>query len=161
MITALTANCNITLGLSLVVLLSSVDRASIYHRTKPEKDTLSERFQEKEVIDELHRWFTIHKSPPVEPSVSLCVWLGSLDFKLGLSDEELLAVNQAVRDADIKEWVKLAIMQRANAINKLRESLDEDWASIPSDVLMNDKRYRTNSGACRELVSCAIRVVKQ
>jgi hypothetical protein len=52
-------------------------------------------------------------------------------------------------------------MQRANAINKLRESLDEDWASIPSEVLMNDKKYRTNSGACRELVSRAVRVVKQ
>jgi hypothetical protein len=84
----------------------------------------------------------------------------SLEF-FGMSDEELAAVNQAVGDADVKEWVKQAIMQRANAINKLRESLDEDWASIPSEVLMNDKKYRTNSGACRELVSRAVRVVKQ
>jgi hypothetical protein len=52
---------------------------------------------------------------------------------LGLSDEELAAVNQAVGDADVKEWVKQAIMQRANAINKLRESLDEDWETIPSE----------------------------
>jgi hypothetical protein len=80
---------------------------------------------------------------------------------LGLSDEELAAVKQAIGDADVKEWVKQAIMQRANAINKLRESLDEDWASIPSEVLMNDKKYRTNSGACRELVSRAVRVVKR
>jgi len=79
----------------------------------------------------------------------------------GLSDEELAAVNQAVGDADVKEWVKQAIMQRANAINKLRQSLDEDWETIPSETLMNDKKYRTNSGACRELVSRAVRVVKQ
>jgi hypothetical protein len=52
-------------------------------------------------------------------------------------------------------------MQRANAINKLRESLDEDWETIPSETLMNDKKYRTNSGACRELVSRAVRVVKR
>jgi hypothetical protein len=93
----------------------------------------------------------------VKPNITSDVSLESL----GLSDEELAAVNQAVGDADIKEWVKQAIMQRANAINKLRESLDEDWASIPSEVLMNDKKYRTNSGACRELVSRAVRVVKQ
>ncbi len=80
---------------------------------------------------------------------------------LGLSDEELAAVKQAIGDADVKEWVKQAIMQRANAINKLRESLDEDWETIPSETLMNDKKYRTNSGACRELVSRAVRVVKQ
>jgi hypothetical protein len=84
----------------------------------------------------------------------------SLEF-FGLSDEELAAVNQAVGDADVREWVKQAIMQRANAINKLRESLDEDWETIPSETLMNDKKYRTNSGACRELVSRAVRVVKQ
>ena len=79
----------------------------------------------------------------------------------GLSDEELAAVKQAVGDADVKEWLKQALLQRANAINKLRESLDEDWETIPSEVLMNDKKYRTNSGACRELVSRAVRVVKQ
>ena len=93
----------------------------------------------------------------VKPVVTADVSLESL----GLSDEELAAVNRAVGDADIKEWVKQAVLQRANAINKLRESLDEDWASIPSEVLMNDKKYRTNSGACRELVSRAVRVVKQ
>ena len=93
----------------------------------------------------------------VKPVITADVSLESL----GLSDEELAAVNRAVGDADIKEWVKQAVLQRANAINKLRESLDEDWASIPSEVLMNDKKYRTNSGACRELVSRAVRVVKQ
>jgi hypothetical protein len=93
----------------------------------------------------------------VKPAITTDVSLESF----GLSDEELAAVNQAVGDADIKEWVKQAVLQRANAINKLRESLDEDWASIPSEVLMNDKKYRTNSGACRELVSRAVRVVKQ
>lgn len=79
----------------------------------------------------------------------------------GLSDEELASVKQAIGDADVKEWFKQAIMQRANAINKLKEALDEDWESIPSDTLMNDKKYRTNSAACRELVSRAVRVVKQ
>jgi hypothetical protein len=93
----------------------------------------------------------------VKPVITTDVSLESL----GLSDEELAAVKQAVGDADIKEWLKQAIMQRANAINKLRESLDEDWETIPSDTLMNDKKYRTNSGACRELVSRAVRVVKQ
>jgi hypothetical protein len=93
----------------------------------------------------------------VKPAITTDVRLESLGFL----DEELAAVKQAIGDADIKEWLKLALLQRANAINKLRESLDEDWASIPSEVLMNDKKYRTNSGACRELVSRAVRVVKQ
>jgi hypothetical protein len=93
----------------------------------------------------------------VKPVITTDVMLESLGF----SDEELAAVKQAIGDADVKEWVKQAIMQRANAINKLRESLDEDWETIPSETLMNDKKYRTNSGACRELVSRAVRVVKQ
>ena len=77
------------------------------------------------------------------------------------SEEELANVKNAIGEADVKEWLKQAILQRANTINKLRESLDEDWASIPSQQLMEDKRYRTNSAACRELVSRAVRVVKQ
>jgi hypothetical protein len=77
-----------------------------------------------------------------------------------LTDDESEIIKQAVGDTDVKEWVKQAIMQRAKAINKLRESLDADWELIPSEVLMNDKRYRTNSGACRELVSRAVRVIK-
>jgi hypothetical protein len=93
----------------------------------------------------------------VKPVVTADVSLESF----GLSDEELAAVKQAVGEADVKEWLKQALLQRANAINKLRESLDEDWETIPSEVLMNDKKYRTNSGACRELVSRAVRVVKQ
>lgn len=80
---------------------------------------------------------------------------------LGLSEGELLAVKEAIADADINEWIKQAIMQRANTVNKLRKSLNEDWSSIPSEDLMNEKKYRTNSGACRELVSRAVRVVKQ
>jgi hypothetical protein len=105
-------------------------------------------------------WSDVEVKPEVEevkPVITTDVSLESL----GLSDDELAAVKQAVGDADIKEWVKQAIMQRANAINKLRESLDEDWETIPSETLMNDKKYRTNSGACRELVSRAVRVVKQ
>lgn len=93
----------------------------------------------------------------VKPVVTADVSLESF----GLSEEELAAVNQAVGDADVREWVKQAIMQRANAINKLRQSLDDDWETIPSETLMNDKKYRTNSAACRELVSRAVRVVKQ
>jgi hypothetical protein len=37
-----------------------LDTDSVYHGAKPENDILSERFQEKEVFDELHRWFRIH-----------------------------------------------------------------------------------------------------
>jgi hypothetical protein len=105
-------------------------------------------------------WSDVEVKPEVEevkPVITADVSLESF----GLSDEELAVVNQAIGDADVREWVKQAIMQRANAINKLRESLDEDWASIPSEVLMNDKKYRTNSGACRELVNRAVRVIKQ
>jgi hypothetical protein len=105
-------------------------------------------------------WSDVEVKPEVEevkPVITADVSLESL----GLSDEELAAVKQAVGDADVGEWVKQAIMQRANAINKLRESLDEDWETIPSETLMNDKKYRTNSGACRELVSRAVRVIKQ
>ncbi len=112
-------------------------------------------------------WSDVEVKPEVEevkPEVEEVKPVITADVSLesfGLSDEELAAVKQAVGDADIKEWLKQALLQRANAINKLRESLDEDWETIPSEVLMNDKKYRTNSGACRELVSRAVRVVKQ
>lgn len=79
---------------------------------------------------------------------------------LGLTADELESVKQAVGDANIKEWVKQAIMQRAKTVNKLRASLDADWASIPTETL-REKRYRTNSAACRELASRAVRVIKQ
>jgi hypothetical protein len=105
-------------------------------------------------------WSNVEVKEEVEEVKPVLTADVSLEF-FGLSDEELAAVNQAVGDADVKEWVKQAIMQRANAINKLRQSLDEDWETIPSETLMNDKKYRTNSGACRELVSRAVRVVKQ
>jgi hypothetical protein len=117
----------------------------------------------KHLVDERN---TKTKTPCVEPSqetieVKPVITTDVSIESFGLSEEELVAVNHAVGDADVKEWVKQAIMQRANAINKLRESLDEDWASIPSGVLMDDKKYRTNSGACRELVNRAVRVIKQ
>jgi hypothetical protein len=105
-------------------------------------------------------WSDVEVKPEVQEVKQVYTTDVSLE-SLGLSDEELAAVKQAIGDADIKEWLKQAIMQRANAINKLRQSLDEDWETIPSEVLMNDKKYRTNSGACRELVSRAVRVVKQ
>ena len=79
---------------------------------------------------------------------------------LGLSDEELEVVKAAVADADIKEWIKQAVIQRANTINKLRESLDADWSSISSEVLMTEKKYRTNSAARRELVGRAVRAIQ-
>ncbi len=105
-------------------------------------------------------WSDVEVKPEVQevkPAITTNIRLESLGF----SDEELAAVKQAVGDADIKGWVKQAVLQRANAINKLRESLDDDWETIPSQVLMNDKKYRTNSAACRELVNRAVRVVKQ
>ncbi|MEO8893514.1 MAG: hypothetical protein ABI417_18660 [Coleofasciculaceae cyanobacterium] len=57
-------------------------------------------------------------------------------------------------------WTKQAVIQRANTINKLRESLDADWSSIPSESLMTDSKYRTNSAARRELVSRAVRTIQ-
>lgn len=80
---------------------------------------------------------------------------------LELTADERESVKQAVGDTDAKEWIKQAIMQRAKTVNKLRESLNADWSSMPSEALMNDKRYRTNSAACRELASRAVRVIKQ
>lgn len=79
----------------------------------------------------------------------------------GLSSDEIESVEQALGDADIKEWVRLAIMQRANAINNKKAAMDEDLTEVPSEVLMADKKYRTNPSAARELTSRAVRVVKQ
>ena len=63
-------------------------------------------------------------------------------------------------DADINEWVKQALLQRAKAINALHERLNEDLSMVKSDELMNDKRYRTNPNASRELASRAVRAIK-
>jgi hypothetical protein len=81
--------------------------------------------------------------------------------ELGLTTDEKEAVNQAIGESDIKEWVRLAIMQRANAINNKKAVMDEDLTEVPSETLMNDKKYRTNPTAARELTRRAIRVVKQ
>jgi hypothetical protein len=78
-----------------------------------------------------------------------------------LSSNEIEVVEQALGDADIKEWVKQAIMQRANAINNKKAAMDEDLTEVPSEVLMADKKYRTNPVAARELTTRAVRVVKQ
>ncbi len=56
--------------------------------------------------------------------------------------------------------MKQAMLQRANAINALRERLDEDLSLIPSEQLMNEKRYRTNTNATKELVKRAVRTIK-
>jgi hypothetical protein len=128
------------------------------------------RWEHLSIVDYLKGWKTKETNTPdkevsqdteiVENQKETKPDLNILE-ELDLSDQELVAVNQAVGDADIKGWVKQAVLQRANAINKLRESLDDDWETIPSQVLMNDKKYRTNSAACRELVNRAVRVVKQ
>lgn len=79
---------------------------------------------------------------------------------IGLTSEELENVKQAVGDADVKEWLKQAVLQRANAINALQKRLDEDLSLVPSEELMSDKKYRTNTNACRELTSRAVRAIK-
>lgn len=81
--------------------------------------------------------------------------------EVGLTSDEINAVQQALGDADIKGWVKQAIMQRANAINNKKSAMDEDLTEVPSEVLMSDKKYRTNPSAARELTSRAVRVVKE
>lgn len=80
--------------------------------------------------------------------------------QVGLSDEDLAIVKEAIGDADIKEWVRQAMLQRANAINALRDRLDEDLSIVPSEDLMTNKKYRTNPVACRELTSRAVRAIK-
>ena len=79
---------------------------------------------------------------------------------VGLSGDELEAVKTAIGEAEIKDWVRQAMLQRANAINALNERLDEDLSMVPSEQLMNDKKYRTNPNACRELTSRAVRAIK-
>ena len=80
--------------------------------------------------------------------------------EVGLEGEELAAVKQAIGDDDINEWVKLALLQRAKAINALYERFNEDLSLVPSDELMNDKKHRTNPNASRELASRAVRAIK-
>jgi hypothetical protein len=128
-------------------LIKRWEHLAIKHLSEKEYNPKTD-FSDLEVKEEVEE---------VKPVITADVSLESF----GLSDEELAAVNQALGDVDFKQWVKQAIMQRANAINKLRESLDDDWETIPSETLMTDNKYRTNSAACRELVSRAIRVIKQ
>lgn len=102
----------------------------------------------------------------VEPMDSEVAELGVVNSDLdilgyvGLDGNELETVEQAIGDADIKEWVKQAMLQRANAINALRERLEEDLSMVPSSELMNEKKYRTNTNATKELVKRAVRVIK-
>ncbi|NER45853.1 MAG: hypothetical protein F6J92_04030 [Symploca sp. SIO1A3] len=91
------------------------------------------------------------------PSTSTCIDIFS---EVGLEGDELAAVRRALGDADIKEWIKQAMLQRAKAINALHERLNEDLSLVPSDELMNDKKYRTNPNASRELASRAVRAIK-
>lgn len=80
--------------------------------------------------------------------------------QVGFTSEELETVKEAIGDADITEWVKQAMLQRANAINSLRNRLDEDLSMVPSQELMENKKYRTSPIACRELTSRAVRAIK-
>jgi len=81
--------------------------------------------------------------------------------EVGLTSDEVEQVKKALGDSDIREWVRQAIMQRASAINNKKAVMDEDLSEVPSEVLMNEKKYRTNPTAARELVDRAVRVVKQ
>ncbi|NES19442.1 MAG: hypothetical protein F6K41_11050 [Symploca sp. SIO3E6] len=96
---------------------------------------------------------TLTPAPSTETSIDIFT-------EVGLEGEELAVVKQARGDADINEWVKQALLQRAKAINALHERLNEDLSMVPSDELMNDKRYRTNPNASRELASRAVRAIK-
>jgi hypothetical protein len=77
-----------------------------------------------------------------------------------LNEQELEDVKQAIGDADVKEWAKQAMLQRANAINALQKRLNEDLSMVSSSELMNEKKYRTNTNATLELVKRAVRVIK-
>ncbi|NES18158.1 MAG: hypothetical protein F6K41_04330 [Symploca sp. SIO3E6] len=96
---------------------------------------------------------TITPTPMNETSIDIF-------SEVGLEGEELDTVKQALGDADIKEWVKQALLQRAKAINALHERLNEDLSMVNSEELMNDKKYRTNPNASRELASRAVRAIK-
>ncbi|NER45961.1 MAG: hypothetical protein F6J92_04710 [Symploca sp. SIO1A3] len=93
--------------------------------------------------------------PSPKPETSIDIFT-----EVGLEGEELAIVEQALGDADINEWIKQALLQRAKAINALHERLNEDLSLVKSDELMNDKKYRTNPNASRELASRAIRAIK-
>ncbi len=80
--------------------------------------------------------------------------------QVGLTAEELENVKAAIGDTDVKEWLKQAVLQRANTIKALRDRLDEDLSLVPSQTLIEDKKYRTNPVACRELTSRAVRAIK-
>ena len=81
--------------------------------------------------------------------------------EVGLTNDEVEQVKKALGESDVREWVRQAIMQRANAINNKKAVMDEDLSEVPSEILMNEKKYRTNPTAARELVNRAVRVVKQ
>ncbi|NER25847.1 MAG: hypothetical protein F6J96_35170 [Symploca sp. SIO1C2] len=95
----------------------------------------------------------ITPSPKTETSIDIFT-------EVGLEGDELTVVKQAIGDDDINEWIKQALLQRAKAINALHERLNEDLSMVKSDELMNDKRYRTNPNASRELASRAVRAIK-
>jgi hypothetical protein len=94
------------------------------------------------------------KPETVKPEVDI------LD-EVGLTNDEVEQVEKALGDSNIREWVRQAIMQRASAINNKKEVMDADLSEVLSEVLMNEKKYRTNPTAARELVNRAVRVVKQ
>jgi hypothetical protein len=81
--------------------------------------------------------------------------------EVGLTNDEVEQVKKALGESDVREWVRQAIMQRASAINNKKAVMDEDLLEVPSEILMNEKKYRTNPTAARELINRAVRVVKQ
>jgi len=103
---------------------------------------------------------TLSQSENITPALSTST---SIDIftEVGLEGEELAAVRRAIGDDDINEWVKQALLQRAKAINALHERLNEDLSLVPSKELMNDKKYRTNPNASKELASRAVRAIKE
>ena len=114
---------------------------------------------------------------PVEPTESLVkefaepVELDQEESKsvlllatLGLSDEELEGVQNAIASSGLSEleWLKKAVIGRAKqqtAIRKWQGNGDE-LATVSSEELMNDSRYRTNPNVCHELTSRAVRALK-
>ena len=115
------------------------------------KDDLSDTITP--VPSTLEQSENITPSPKTETGIDIFT-------EVGLEGSELDTVKQALGDADINEWVKQALLQRAKAINALHERLNEDLSMVNSEELMNDKKYRTNPNASQELASRAVRAIK-
>lgn len=130
-------------------------------RRDPQKNILNHRLEHLAIKHLSEEWNVkpeVTKSEAVKPEVVK----PNIDIlsEVNLSSDELATVKLAIGEADVKDWVKQAMLQRANAINALRQRLDEDLSMKSSFELMNEKKYQTNTNATRELVKRAVRAIK-